>query len=333
MDSQDSYHNFFKINRLMQDEQCITHPSMKLDCLIDSRNLLRNSNSRISTMTCSESLLASGTFEGGYLLQDISDPNDSKFIGEFCLTNNADGITNHIVINDNEQLIISSNDQYLRLVDLKKFSTDSTMLPFAVNCVALNPNNKNEIFVTGDNINSFIMDTREKLGNKSSKNVDEFRGHKDFGFSCDWSRGNDNLLLTGNQDGCVRLWDKRFCESSLYSWNGTLGSSVSNTLNNAGGPVRNTKFSHTGEFICWAESLDHIGILQVDDLIKTDTPKLKLRVQSVEFIGKCIGLNFVPSDSGHGENLIVGINDCPLGGILNYKLDSRAKPLDFDFCF
>lgn len=330
----DEYHSFFKINRLMPDAAQLETPGMKLDCLIDSRNLLRNSNSRISTLTSSNKLLASGTFEGGYILQDISDPDNSRLLGEFLLTSNADGITNHIVINDDRELIVSSNDFSLRFIDLQKNGKEMLSLPFAVNCLAKNPHNSNELLITGDHVHSFILDRRVPI-DANFESVQTFTGHEDFGFSCDWSPANSNFIVTGNQDGCVKLWDRRVLDRSLFTWSSSLGSLDAQKSDNPllpGGPVRNTKFSHNGEYVCWAESLDHVGIMQLNDLEKTSEETLP-RVQSIDFIGKCIGLNFAETEAGHGEELIVGVNDCPLGGILSYKLESRQKSLDFDFSF
>lgn len=318
----------------MPDEKCLSQPSMKLDCLIDSRNLLQNSNSRISTLACSDKILASGTFEGGYILQDISIPDRPKLLGEYSLTNNSDGITNYILINKDKELIVCSNDKYLRYIDLQDNKSDLHRLPFAINCIAINAFNENELFITGDHINSFLLDKRIPITNSFSNNALSYKGHKDYGFSCDWSPTNENYMITGNQDGSVKLWDKRKQHESIYSWNGSLGS-PSNKSNPhiPGGPIRNSKFSCNGDFICWAESLDHVGILEVNDLMKTDSSVLQLRVQSIDFIGKCIGLNFAPEGFGNGEHLVIGINDCPLGGILSYKLESKSKSLDYDFRF
>ncbi|KAK6456839.1 mitotic spindle checkpoint protein BUB3, WD repeat superfamily [Scheffersomyces xylosifermentans] len=328
--SDEEYHSFFKINRLMPDNKLTKKTdSMRLDCLIDSRTLSKNSNNRISTLCCNDEFLVCGTFEGGFILSDVSDPEDVKTLGEYHLTSNSDGITNHIIINDRDnEVIVSSNDRSLRVFDLERAKTTNDMvnIPFAVNCSAINPTNSNELLVTGDHLNSFIIDKRTI--NSTFNNCVQFKGHKDFGFSCDWSTQNPNLLLTGNQDTCVRLWDKRKSDESLYAWSGSLGSSDYRH----GGPVRNCKFSYNGEYISWAESLDHIGIMQLSDLQKSEAC-IQSRVQSIDFIGKCTGLNFAPIEGGHGEQLIIGVNDCPLGGILSYKLESQYKPLDFDFHF
>jgi WD domain, G-beta repeat. len=300
--------------------------AMKLECLIDSRTLLKNSNNRISTLACTNNYLACGTFEGGYILSDVADPNDSKLLGEFHITRNGDGITNHIIINEAQKaLLISSNDRTFRSIDM---ATNSTLhlieLPFAINCAAINKQNVNEVFIAGDHVNAFIIDKR----NQDFKSSIAFQGHQDFGFSCDWSTSNDNLLVTGNQDSCVRLWDKRKPSSSLYCWSGALGSRSSA---NTGAPIRNCKFSYNSEFVSWAESLDHVGLIKLEDL-QPDSA-LQTWAQSIDFIGKCTGLNFAPIENGFGEQLVIGVNDCPLGGILSYKLESKSKSLDFDFQF
>lgn len=296
--------------------------SSKLDCIIDSRNLKKNSNNRISTLACSNNILACGTFEGGYILEDIADPDSPKLIGEYHLTNSSDGITNHISINDNDDIIVLSNDKSIRVVDIMNRAKYSEKLPFAVNCSSLNPFGQNELLITGDHLDSFVLDLRQPF---KMQNLQEFKGHEDYGFSCDWSPKNENLLITGNQDGTVKLWDRRNSLKSVHSWDGSLGTSVP-----VSGPIRNCKFSYHGDYICWAESLDHVGIIEVDELLKGNQLE---RVQSIDFIGKCIGMGLCPIDSGFGEQLVIGINDCPLGGILSYKLESKYKTLDFDFAF
>lgn len=319
-------HAFFKINRIMPDKSMgVTSRAMKVDCLIDSRDLNKNSNSKVSTLECTNNYLVSGTFEGGYVLSDVSDPENVKNLGEYQVTNNIDGITNHVIINERDnELIISSNDKNIRVIDLKTNKVKSTKsMTFPVNCAVLNSRNTNEIFITGDNTNCFIQDKREN-GEKPLI----FSKHFDFGFGCDWSPINENLLLTGNQDCTVKIWDRRKPQQSLQTWSGTLGFSDASY----GGPVRNCKFSHNGEYIAWAESLDHVGIIETSSLL-TSRRRVTPRVQSIDFIGKCCGLRFAPMEQGHGEQLVIGVIDCPLGGILSYKLESKCKPLDYDFYF
>lgn len=344
----DMYHQFFKINRLSPDTNSITtiREPMKLDCLLDSHSLSQNyCSSRVSTLTCTDSLLVCGTFEGGYILIDTEAiPGLNSIIGEHTVASKADGITNHVVIKEEQnELCIASNDKFIRLVDLNRSSSykakvkESYELPFLVNCLAVNKANPYELLFTGDDINSYIIDARQNNDSKSISNGISLKGHEDYGFSCDWSPTNENLLVTGNQDGSIKLWDKRkLGENSLYTWDSSLGRNcVDNNGSDStvvGGPVRNTKFSHSGEYISWAESLDHVGIIPTQELLENNTGRLN-RVQSVDFVGKCIGINFAPIDNERGEELIVGVNDKPLGGILSYRLGSKSKSLDFDFHF
>lgn len=317
----------------MPDDDDLSSRAMKLDCLVDSRQLPLSANSRISSCASSNKFLVNGTFEGGYILLDISDPHDTKLLGEYTLTGSADGITNHISISkDDRELLISSNDKTIRVIDLaRNIKKSSSKIPLAVNCLANSPTNKNQFFIIGDDSKAYIMD-RRILGKDFNPCI-VFSGHKDYGFGCDWSPLDENLLLTGNQDGTVRLWDRRNPQENLYCWSSSLGSQASSVLDEfLGGPVRNCKFSYNGTHIVWAESLDHVGIIQFSDF-KKDYGDLQSRVQSIDFIGKCIGLNTCPADSGQGEELIIGVNDCPLGGILTYQLEGIDKPLDFDFSF
>lgn len=326
-------HSFFKIIRLMPDDQVVTL-SMKVDCILDSRSLRLNSYSRISSCACSNRFLACGTFEGGYILHNIQDPDHTALVGEFSLTNSSDGITNHIAISkDDLQLIVASNDRKLRVVDLESGLRLETALPFAINCLALNPHNPNECFVAADHVDNYIVDRRMQSNGNGSGHFSTFSGHKDYGFACDWSLADENLLVSGNQDGTVRLWDRRMSHESLFSWSSALGSDsfdIDGLV--GGGPVRNCKFSYHGKHLVWAESLDHVGVIQLSDL-RSDCDLVHSRVQSIDFIGKCIGLNMCPQDSGSGELLIIGVNDCPLGGILHYQLEAADRPLDFDFAF
>lgn len=312
---------------MMPDERNLASNSMKLNCLVDSRNLRKHANSRVSTMTCSDSLLACGTFEGGYLLQRIDSRQEPKFLGEFSLTHSIDGISNHIVILNDEELLVSSNDKFLRFVDIETTTMQAHRLPYAVNCVTQNPTNPSEFFMTGDSTTSYLFD-RRMPSNDNTRGLLEFKGHSDYGFSCDWSPLDGNLLVTGNQDGSVKLWDRRKPEEALQTWSGSFGSSARHDT--PGAPVRNTKFSHSGKYISWAESLDHIGIIPVKDVATND---FGASVQSIDFVGKCIGLNFCPTDSGRGELLVIGVNDCPLGGVFQYDLESVSKSLEFDFLF
>lgn len=317
----DEYNCFFKINRLLPDYLAASPAgAMKLDCIIDSKTLVFNSHSRISTIASSERFLASGTFEGNYILSDISDHCNPSLVRECPLTRSSNGIINHILILD-KHLQFALNDSSLVFEDIETRAKSIMETPFAINCMAQNPRHNEEFVVSGDCVSSYIIDKR----------TNDFRttmlaGHQDYGFGCDWSPRDEHCILTGNQDCCVKMWDRRRPNHSLYTWESSLGSASLHS-----GPVRNVKFSHSGQYVSWAESLDHVGIVAVSDILNSCN-QVQPRVQSIDFIGKCTGLVFAPTD-GDGEFLSIGVSDCPLGGIISYKLDGTSKLLDFDFEF
>lgn len=315
----------------MVDPTSLAKKTMKLDCIHDSRFLKNNSNSRISSAACSSKFLANGTFEGGVILHDIENPDCVKLHGEFSLTRNSDGITNCLALSkDNSKLFIASNDLTTQILDLGKGRVAlKSETPFAINALALNPHNPALALLIGDNVDGIIVDYRCLQSNLQPSHT--LQGHKDFGFCCDWSPTNERLLITGNQDGTMRLWDNRMMAESLNCWNSALGASTyDSNAASLGGPVRNCTFSYYGDYIVWAETLDHVGIAKASEL-SAHVPEQNLNVQSIDFIGKCIGINVCPTD-GRNEQLVIGVNDHPLGGILSYNLETTALP-QFNFLF
>lgn len=333
MDSFGGHHSFFKLCRLMPDLTETSRRTMKVDCIQDSRSLKMSSNSRISSSTCSKKHLASGTFEGGLLIHNIENPDEHILIAERLLTKSSDGITNCLAFNgDSSHLFIASNDLTTRVMDLEKTKVVfKANTPFAVNALSVNPKNTNVAVIVGDNVDAFIVDYRFQPRNSLDSSL-VLSGHKDYSFCCDWSQADDNLLISGNQDGTMRLWDNRKTGDSVYCWNSALGSPIYDINSSAlGGPVRNCKFSQSGSYVVWAETLDHVGVVPVEELRSGFVTK-HLNVQSIDFIGKCIGLNTCAMD-GHDEKLVIGVNDHPLGGILTYNLETPQKLPPFDFAF
>lgn len=328
-----SQHKFFKICRLMADPSAVARKAMKLNCIQDSRSLKSNSNNRISSAACSKAHLANGTFEGGIIVHDIEDPENTRLIGEYSLTGSDDGITNCLAFSkDERRLFVASNDVTTRVMDLEKMRVAiKSRTPFAVNSLSVNPQNPNLATLVGDNVDALIVDYR-CLQKNSLRTSSVLKGHKDYGFACDWNPANENLVVSGNQDGTVRLWDTRMTNEAAYCWNSAAGSQIHQMNPTAlGGPVRNCKFTRQGDYVVWAETLDHVGIVPISDLL-SNRPQKHLSIQSIDFIGKCIGLNVCASDSGE-EQLVIGVNDHPLSGILTYKLERPLKLPHFDLTF
>lgn len=317
----------------MADPTTVARKAMKLNCIQDSRTLKSNSNSRISSAACSNRYLANGTFEGGVVLHDIEDPENTQLVGEYTLTGSEDGITNCLTFSkDESRLFVASNDVTTRIMDLEKTKiVFKSKTPFAVNSLSVNPHNHNLALLVGDSVNALIMDYR-CIPKNSLKACNVLQGHKDYGFACDWNQADDHIMISGNQDGTLRLWDTRKTNEAVYCWNSAVGSQIHQMNPSAlGGPVRNCKFSHHGDYVIWAETLDHVGIVPVCDLLANKSLK-HLNLQSIDFIGKCIGLNVRATDSSE-EQLVIGVNDHPLSGILTYKLERPLKLPHFDLTF
>lgn len=307
-----AHHQHFRVNRLALDLA-----GVKLDCLLDSHQL-PGAHSRVSTMACSDELLAVGTFDGACVVADTR----GAVVAQLALADAHDGITNHICISRGA-LCVALNDKTVRLVDLARPSPFVYRLPFAVNCMAVNPGNRHEFVLVGDDPAAYVVDTRlfdAARGNYCAR----LSGHGDYGFGCDWSPSHAHCLVTGNQDGSVKLWDTRRAGGASHTWDSAMGRPHAC----AGGPVRNTKFSRDGAYLAWAESLDHVGVVSTLALAGAGNPS---HVQSIDFIGKCAGLSFGATENGYGEELVVGVSDNPLGGILSYKIESMSKLLDFDW--
>lgn len=135
----------------------------------------------------------------------------------------------------------------------------------------------------GDHVDAFMVDYRCP---KMLQSFHVLHGQNYYNFCCDWSRTNEPLLITGSQDGTMRLWDNRKTTESVYCWNSALGSPIYELNKKAlGGPVINCTLSHCGDYVIWAETLDHVGIVLVDDLVN-GRPEKHLGLQSIDFIGK-----------------------------------------------
>lgn len=244
---------------------------MKLDPLtgktytIVDNEELDNINFKISTISATSNLLTAGSFNGSILLYSP----ETKFKQVFSLTDSFYGGTNYICISRNprfkDELAIASNDSYLRYFDIKQNKiTKKTLLPFSLNCIADDPNNgSNELLFVGDSSTALIFDRRMDI-NESFSNAIKISDHFDYSFACDWN--TNNLLATGNQDGTINLYDRRMLVSNDYLIENTSKSNhllkITGMLN---GAVRNIKFDATGKYLAFAESIDNVYVIDLQN--------------------------------------------------------------------
>ncbi|GMM38016.1 hypothetical protein DASC09_053410 [Saccharomycopsis crataegensis] len=277
-----------------------------VDVLIDQSKLKNSFNQhiKISTLSANQDLVAAGSYTGDYLLYN----NQTKDIYQDILTTNANGIINVVQLvpstspkSITSSVLFATNDSYLRNFNLEKQVLSNYRFPFPINSLSLNPSNPDLKLIVGDCLESFIIDGR--VSHKQP--ILKFSNHHDYSFSCDWSKFNENLVVTGNQDGTVVLNDLRkiivrpqdadcgvssgtrtdqpFTANELLDANqkkcyigewedAACFSTFSSDLTNNNNSVRNVRFSNSRNFLFFGETVDNVNVINLDDLTSFGEP-------------------------------------------------------------
>ncbi|CDK26842.1 unnamed protein product [Kuraishia capsulata CBS 1993] len=310
---------------------------------------------KISTISTNSSLLAAGSFTGSI----INYSHQTSTYEQYTLTTDPNGIINYIFVpanesNHKEEIIVASNDRRLWYFNHARGQiVRKEVLDFAVNCIAENPSNSNEVLIVGDTPETIIVDRRDRRRPPAV----EMHGHRDFSFACDWS--SENVFATGNQDGTIRIYDKRKISSDPW-----FSKPLTVLCGGLQGAVRNIRFDPTGKYLAFAESIDNVYVVDTDNMKKWGMPESSYQApkysrrprlsgdgfgsssfrtggfakdpeqtvdyQSISMFGKVTGLVFTPSDNGYGQVLTIGVSDKSVGGILQYELKSCEKTLSLD---
>ncbi|PTD11490.1 hypothetical protein HYE67_009234 [Fusarium culmorum] len=254
----------------------------------------------ISTLDANHGAMFAGTFNGEYYLKSL-DSNDKKDYSEGTITEHMGGITNHVQIYKPRQssgpiAAISSNDHGFRLMDLntQKFVMQSRYR-FPLNCSRISPDGRLRVMV-GDDFKVLITDAI------TGEIQQELSGHRDYGFSCDWS-DDGWTVATGFQDKCVKIWDaRRWCDSRGVS-------TPLCTIRSEMAGVRNLRFSPVGSgerVLVAAEEADYINIINAQTFGKK---------QTVDIFGEIGGVAF----TNDGQDLNVLVSDRDRGGLLQLE--------------
>ncbi|KAG5290749.1 WD domain-containing protein [Histoplasma capsulatum G186AR] len=245
---------------------------------------------KISTMKAKHGVTVVGGFSGEYAMRgDVTDHNTV----DGYITKSQNGITNHIDIvrhrtSRSPQAIISSNDQYIRILDCEtnKF-VQNHKFARAINCTDTSLDGRLRVIV-GDAKEAWIIDS------ESGKPVQPLVGHQDFGFACAWSP--DMLhVATSNQDGTVNIWDARmwrvlqFIESDVAGYRSLRYSPV------GGGP----------RTLLMCEPADRIAI------VNAQTYQTR---QVHDFFGEIGGADYTPD----GGRIWVANMDHMFGGLMEF---------------
>jgi len=270
-------------------------------------------NRTITTLDAACDVLVAGTFGGDYIIKSTHAQSVKKQ-SEGSITNPQAGITNHLQVHtqrgsNSPVAAISSNDKGFRVLDVQteEFISDF-MYHFPLNCSAVSPDRRLRVLV-GDSRDVAITNV------ETGETEVELSGHKDYGFSCDWS-DDGFTVATGFQDKSVKIWDAR--KWTNINRNPTP---VSVWCDMAG--VRNLKFSPLGsgpEVLVSAEEADYINIFDAkrgdpNALDDRGHPQAFQRKQTIDLFGEIGGISF--ADEGHELNVLV--SDPHRGGLLQFE--------------
>ncbi|KAH6689129.1 hypothetical protein F5X68DRAFT_77626 [Plectosphaerella plurivora] len=250
-------------------------------------NLSDISHPQISTLDAGCGVVVAGLFTGEYCMRGIHLADKGHVRGQIT-TSATSGITNHLQIHqgrssDGARVAFSSNDQGYRVMDVTtgQFILD-TWYSFPMNCSAVSADRRLRVLV-GDSYESLIVsaDTGEV--------VQQLRGHRDYGFACDWS-DDGWTVATAAQDRGIKIWDAR-------RWTDTNGRSTPlTTIRTEMAGARGLRFSPVGSgprVLVATEEADNINIIDAQTY---------RRKQMYDIFGEIGGVEF--SDEGRTLNIL-----------------------------
>ena len=257
-------------------------------------------DTRITALDVRNDIVMAGTFHGGYIIKPLYSSFNKEYTeGEIIPGQQA--ITNNIQLfnprrSSSPAAAICSNNDSFRVIDLttQKFIQER-YLKNSINCTRISPDLRLRAMV-GDSQNALITDA------DTGQTLIELSGHRDNGFSCDWS-GCGRYLATGFQDKSIKIWDCR-----KWTSNNGEGAPITSLRCEMAG-ARNLRFSPLGSgppVLVAAEEADFISIINA----QTFDSK-----QQFDIFGEISGIDF--SDEGRELNILC--SDPHRGGILNFR--------------
>lgn len=288
------------------------NPDVESDSyIIDSAhvdpNLETPKMQKIYALSAKNDVLVAGGLAGEYAYKSLSSDPSTVFTSGM-ITHSELSSTNHVHTYLSRQsglprAVFSSNDSHIHTLDLttNKFISRHDHVKY-VNCSATSPDTRLRVLVR-DAVHPLLVEA------DTGKRIGKLKGHKDFGFACDWS-ADGRYIATGAQDGLIQIFDLR-----MYADSPWRKGPVQTLLADLGG-VRNLAFSpadSTGKpVLLMAESADFVHIVDASD-------GLFAKKQTVDFFGEIAGVTFEES----GERFWVGIADPEFGGLMEFEREKK----------
>ncbi|KAL8756802.1 MAG: hypothetical protein Q9199_002692 [Rusavskia elegans] len=261
---------------------------------------------KIYALSAKNEVLVAGGLAGEYAYKSLSSGPSAPFTSGM-ITHSELSSTNHVHTylsrqSGLPQAVFSSNDSHIHTLDLttNKFISRHDHVKY-VNCSATSPDTRLRVLVR-DAVHPLIVEA------DTGKRIGKLKGHKDFGFACDWS-ADGRYIATGAQDGLVQIFDMRKC--------GWRAGPVQTLLAEIGG-VRSLVFSPAGSsgkpVLLMAESADFVHIVDASD-------GMFAKKQTVDFFGEIAGVTFEDS----GSRFWVGVADPDFGGLMEFEREKGSK--------
>lgn len=283
-------------NGVMCVDTTLNHAQRVMDFSKRRPTQARFSPMRVTSLAASDGVLVVGGYEGEYAVKSLFSSADGSFTSG-AHADGRKGLINHIHTyldrrSGLPQAVISSNDSKISVLDCyTNIIVREHGFAWPVNCSATSPDGRLRL-VIGDNTEPCITDA------ESGRIVVSLYRHGDYGFACDWSP-NGIHMATGNQDGCVKIWDARRWDQPLFRE--PIGTEL--------GCARSLHFSPLGggkPVLVMAEPADIVTLI---DATTFETS------QQFDFFGEIGGTAFVPD----GSSFFVANMDATLGGLLEYE--------------
>ncbi|KAH7358989.1 WD domain-containing protein [Plectosphaerella cucumerina] len=257
-------------------------------------NMSDISHPHISTLDAGCGVVVAGLFTGEYCMRGIHSTDKGHSRGQIT-TSATSGITNHLQIHrgrssDGARVAFSSNDQGYRVMDVTtgQFILD-TRYSFPMNCSAVSADRRLRIMV-GDSYESLIVNA------ETGEVVQQLRGHRDYGFACDWS-DDGWTVATAAQDRGIKIWDAR-------RWTDSNGRCTPvTTLRTEMAGARGLRFSPVGSgprVLVAAEEADNVNIIDAQTFRRKQMFDIFGEIGGVEFSDEGRTLNVLCCDRNRG---------------------------------
>jgi WD40 repeat protein len=237
-------------------------------------------------------------------------PNYENYLTKVISQGEAsDILTNYVRFisdkgNDSEKnlLLTTNNDGHVRIFDLrndmkqiKDFKGDAPINHCDFNFTG------NVLACIGDSTNIELFDAN------TCNRINKFIAHYDYGTVVKFKPNDEYVCASGNQDFSAKIWDIRYLDK-ISKYDSSIFKSTKNLFGHFDS-IGDLLFINANkifneDLLVYAENADYIHIYNM----QSDS------VQTLSYLGYFAGMAYNPNNS----NLLVGVEDYNLGGVLCY---------------